>query len=105
AGRVVNDSILLVAYIKRHQKEGMDTKTSAVMASKERFRAIFITSATTIAGTVPLLFETSLQAQVVQPLVVSIIFGMSMSTVLILLVLPALYVLLEDFGLTSRDHL
>ncbi|NQZ06775.1 MAG: efflux RND transporter permease subunit [Algicola sp.] len=105
AGIVVNDSILLVAYIKRHQKEGMDTHTSAVMASKERFRAIFITSATTIAGTVPLLFETSLQAQVVQPLVVSIIFGMSMSTVLILLVLPALYVLLEDFGLTSRDHL
>ncbi len=105
AGIVVNDSILLVAYIKRHQQEGMDTHTSAVMASKERFRAIFITSATTIAGTVPLLFETSLQAQVVQPLVVSIIFGMSVSTVLILLVLPSLYVLLEDFGLTSKDHL
>jgi HAE1 family hydrophobic/amphiphilic exporter-1 len=57
---------------------------------------------------VPLLFETSLQAQVVQPLVVSIIFGMSVSTVstvLILLVLPSLYVLLEDFELTSKDHL
>lgn len=105
AGIVVNDSILLVAYIKRHQSEGMDTHTSAVMATKERFRAIFITSATTIAGTMPLLFETSLQAQVVQPLVVSIIFGMAVSTVLILLVLPALYVLLEDFGLTSKHHL
>jgi HAE1 family hydrophobic/amphiphilic exporter-1 len=105
AGIVVNDSILLVAYIKRHQLEGMDTHTSAVMASKERFRAIFITSATTIAGTAPLLFETSLQAQVVQPLVVSIIFGMSLSTVLILFVLPSLYVLLEDFGLTSQHHL
>lgn len=105
AGIVVNDSILLVAYIKKHQVEGMDTHSSAVMASKERFRAIFITSATTIAGTMPLLFETSLQAQVVQPLVVSIIFGMSVSTVLILLVLPSLYVLLEDFGLTSRHHL
>jgi multidrug efflux pump subunit AcrB len=105
AGIVVNDSILLVAYIKRHQIEGMDTHQSAVMATKERFRAIFITSATTIAGTMPLLFETSLQAQVVQPLVVSIIFGMAVSTVLILLVLPALYVLLEDFGLTSKHHL
>jgi HAE1 family hydrophobic/amphiphilic exporter-1 len=105
AGIVVNDSILLVAYIKKHQTQGMDTHTSAVMASKERFRAIFITSATTIAGTIPLLFETSLQAQVVQPLVVSIVFGMSVSTVLILLVLPSLYVLLEDFGLTSRHHI
>ena len=105
AGIVVNDSILLVAYIKRHQIEGMDIHTSAVMASKERFRAIFITSATTIAGTMPLLFENSLQAQVVQPLVVSIIFGMAVSTVLILLVLPSLYVLLEDFNLTSKHHL
>ena len=105
AGIVVNDSILLVAYIKKHQIEGMTTHQAAVSASKERFRAIFITSATTIAGTVPLLFETSLQAQVVQPLVVSIIFGMSVSTLLILLVLPSLYVLLEDFGLTSQHHL
>jgi multidrug efflux pump subunit AcrB len=105
AGIVVNDSILLVAYIKKHQVEGMDTHQAAVLASKERFRAIFITSATTIAGTVPLLLETSLQAQVVQPLVVSIIFGMSVSTLLILLVLPSIYVLLEDFGLTSKHHL
>lgn len=105
AGIVVNDSILLVAYIKKHQVEGMDTHQAAVSASKERFRAIFITSATTIAGTIPLLFETSLQAQIVQPLVVSIIFGMSVSTLLILLVLPSIYVLLEDFGLTSRHHL
>lgn len=105
AGIVVNDSILLVSYIKKHQIDGMDIHQSAVMASKERFRAIFITSATTIAGMLPLLFETSLQAQVVQPLVVSIIFGMSVSTFMILLVLPSLYVLLEDFGLTSKHHL
>lgn len=105
AGIVVNDSILLVAYIKKHQVEGMNTHQAAVLASKERFRAIFITSATTIAGTVPLLFETSLQAQVVQPLVVSLIFGMAVSTLLILLILPAIYVLLEDFGLTSQHHL
>ena len=105
AGIVVNDSILLVSYIKKHQTEGMDTHVAAVMAAKARFRAIFITSATTIAGTVPLLFETSLQAQVVQPLVVSIVFGMSVSTLLILLVLPSLYVLLEDLGLTSKHHL
>ncbi|MDP5214749.1 efflux RND transporter permease subunit [Pseudoalteromonas tunicata] len=105
AGIVVNDSILLVAYIKEHQQQGMDIHQSAVMAAKERFRAIFITSATTIAGTVPLLLESSLQAQVVQPLVVSIIFGMIVSTLLILLVLPAFYVLLNDLSLTSKHHL
>ena len=105
AGIVVNDSILLVAFIKQHMKEGMDAHKAAVMASKERFRAVFITSATTIAGTFPLLLETSTQAQVLQPLVVSLIFGMITSTCLILFVLPALYVILEDFGLTSDHHL
>ena len=105
AGIVVNDSILLVAFIKQHMSEGLEAHKAAVMASKERFRAVFITSATTIAGTFPLLLETSTQAQVLQPLVVSLIFGMITSTCLILFVLPALYVILQDFGLTSDHHL
>ena len=105
AGIVVNDSILLVAFIKQHMKEGLEAHEAAVMASKERFRAVFITSATTIAGTFPLLLETSTQAQVLQPLVVSLIFGMITSTCLILFVLPALYVILQDFGLASDHHL
>lgn len=105
AGIVVNDSILLVAFIKDHMAQGMDAHQAAVQASKERFRAVFITSATTIAGTFPLLLETSTQAQVIQPLVVSLIFGISTSTCLILFVLPALYVILQDLGLTSEHHL
>lgn len=105
AGIVVNDSILLVTYIKEHQRQGMSLHHSAVMASKERFRAVFITSATTIAGTFPLLLETSLQAQIVQPLVVSLMFGIAASTCLILFVLPCLYMILEDFSLTSKHHL
>lgn len=105
AGIVVNDSILLVAFIKQHMVDGMEAHEAAVMASKERFRAVFITSATTIAGTFPLLLETSTQAQVLQPLVVSLIFGIITSTCLILFVLPALYVILQDFGLTSDHHL
>jgi HAE1 family hydrophobic/amphiphilic exporter-1 len=105
AGIVVNDSILLVAYIKQHMSEGQDLHQAAVNASKERFRAVFITSATTIAGTFPLLLETSTQAQVLQPLVVSLIFGMITATCLILFVLPALYVILQDLGLASDHHL
>ncbi|NOU52296.1 efflux RND transporter permease subunit [Pseudoalteromonas sp. JBTF-M23] len=105
AGIVVNDSILLVAFIKDHQSDGIGLEQAAVLAAKARFRAIFITSATTIAGTLPLLLETSLQAQVVQPLVVSMVFGMALSTLLIVFVLPAIYVLLEDFNLTAKHHL
>ncbi|OHU84365.1 MULTISPECIES: efflux RND transporter permease subunit [Pseudoalteromonas] len=105
AGIVVNDSILLVAFIKDHESDGQSLEKAAVMAAKARFRAIFITSATTIAGTLPLLLETSLQAQVVQPLVVSMVFGMALSTLLIVFVLPSIYVLLEDFNLTSKHHL
>ncbi|CAM4243404.1 efflux RND transporter permease subunit [Pseudoalteromonas byunsanensis] len=105
AGIVVNDSILLVAFIKEHEHSGESLENAAVMAAKARFRAIFITSATTIAGTLPLLLETSLQAQVVQPLVVSMVFGMALSTLLIVFVLPSIYVLLEDFNLTSKHHL
>lgn len=106
AGIVVNDSILLVDYIKRHIAEGVSAHIAAVNASKARFRAVFITSATTIAGLVPLMFETSTQAQILQPLVVSIIFGMITSTCLILFLLPSLYVILDDFNLVKKhsDH-
>ena len=105
AGIVVNDSILLVGYIKSHEKDGMSIHDSVIASARERFRAVFITSATTIAGMLPLLLETSTQAQVLQPLVVSIVFGMVSSTLLILLVLPCLYMLLNDFGLVSEHHL
>jgi multidrug efflux pump subunit AcrB len=105
AGIVVNDSILLVVFIKQHMAQGQPAHEAAVNASRERFRAVFITTATTVAGTFPLLLETSTQAQVLQPLVVSLIFGIITSSCLILFVLPALYVILEDWGLTSKHHL
>ncbi|OUR77531.1 acriflavin resistance protein [Marinomonas sp. 42_23_T18] len=106
AGIVVNDSILLVEYIKQHIADGVPAHKAAVNASKARFRAVFITSATTIAGLVPLMFETSTQAQIMQPMVVSIIFGMITSTCLILFLLPSFYVILDDFGLVKKhaDH-
>jgi hydrophobic/amphiphilic exporter-1 (mainly G- bacteria), HAE1 family len=55
-----------------------------------------MTTATTIAGLVPLLFETSVQAQVLVPLVTSLAFGLAAATVLVLLLVPALYVILDD---------
>ncbi|MEE8544502.1 MAG: efflux RND transporter permease subunit [Alphaproteobacteria bacterium] len=101
AGVVVNDSILLVEFIKRHQRAGKSAHEAAAIASRERFRAVLLTSLTTIAGLLPLLTERSLQAQVLTPLVTSLVFGLLASTVLVLLVVPALYTILEDFGLTA----
>ena len=102
AGIVVNDSILLVQFIKHHIKEGLGVHQAAVMASRERFRAILITSLTTAAGLMPLLFETSKQAQILIPLVISIIFGIATSTLLVLFVIPSLYCILEDLGWTAK---
>jgi HAE1 family hydrophobic/amphiphilic exporter-1 len=98
AGVVVNDSILLVEFVKRRSLEGMVLHDAAGQAVRDRFRAIFLTSVTTIAGMLPLLSETSLQAQVLVPLVASVVFGMISSTFLLLLVLPAAYAIMEDLG-------
>lgn len=101
AGIVVNDSILLVLFLKQAGREGIAVAEAAIDASRTRFRAVMITSLTTIAGLSPLLLERSLQAQVLVPIAISICFGLLASTTLVLLVIPALYVLLDDFGLTS----
>lgn len=101
AGVVVNDSILLVQHIKRHHAPGISVAELAPKASRARFRAILLTSLTTIPGLLPLMSEISLQAQVLVPLVTSLAFGLMASTVLVLLVVPAIYAILDDFGLST----
>lgn len=104
AGIVVNDSILLVQYIRHHVDEGDEVTQAVVSASRERFRAVILTSLTTAAGLLPLLLETSLQAQIVQPLVVSIVCGIFASTLMVLFVIPSAYAILDDFGMMSKHH-
>lgn len=101
AGIVVNDSILLVEFLKRARRQGLETVEAARRASRERFRAVLLTSATTVAGLLPLLFETSLQAQVLIPLVTSVVFGLLATTLMVLLTVPVLFAILADFGWTS----
>jgi HAE1 family hydrophobic/amphiphilic exporter-1 len=101
-GIVVNDSILLVEFIKNHHAPGITSVSEIAPAgAKGRFRAILLTSITTIVGMMPLLFETSPQAQVLVPLVTSIAFGLLGTTLMIVFVVPAFYTVLDDFGLTS----
>ncbi len=100
-GIVVNDSILLVDFLKRERRKGGTTVDAARHASRARFRAILLTSLTTIAGLTPLLFETSLQAQVLIPMAISIVFGILVSTVLVLIIVPSLYAILDDLNMNA----
>ncbi|GGK51091.1 efflux RND transporter permease subunit [Salinarimonas ramus] len=100
AGIVVNNSILMVQVTKERALEGLAVAEAAGLAARARFRPIFVSVSTTIMGMAPLLLETSTQAQTLKPLVISVVFGLLASTVLVLMVLPALYAILDDFGLS-----
>ena len=104
AGIVVNNAILLVQVIKQHTALGVDATEAAGRASRERFRPIVVSVSTTILGLAPLLMETSTQAQTVKPLVISVVFGLLSATLLVLIVLPALYAILGDLGLTAKPQ-
>jgi multidrug efflux pump subunit AcrB len=105
AGVVVNNAILMVEFIKIQRRAGDSVVEAAKHASRMRFRAILLTSTTTIVGLLPLLTETSLQAQVLIPLVTSLSFGLLTSTLLVLIMLPAMYTIFDDFGLTAKIEL
>ncbi|WP_193175059.1 efflux RND transporter permease subunit [Oricola nitratireducens] len=104
AGVVVNDSILLIAFIKERFNDGDDMIEAAQNAVRDRFRAIFLTSLTTVVGLGPLLFEQSTQAQFLRPIVASLAFGLTGATLLALFVTPAVFVILHDLRLIRRDE-
>ncbi|MCX7567760.1 efflux RND transporter permease subunit [Sulfitobacter sp. F26169L] len=101
AGVVVNNSILLVDFVKREHGDASTVAIAAGRAARARFRAIFLTTTTTAAGLLPILTETSLQAQILIPLVASLVFGLLTASLIVLFVLPAIYAILDDLGLSS----
>ena len=101
AGVVVNNSILLVDFVKHEHAEAGTVSQAAARAARARFRAIFLTTTTTTAGLLPILTETSLQAQILIPLVSSLVFGLLTASLVVLFVLPAVYAILDDFGLST----
>ncbi len=103
AGVVVNDSIILVDYINKARLRGVPIEQAVVDAGTQRFRAIMLTSFTTAAGLTPILLEKSLQAQFIIPTAVSLSFGIVFATVITLLLVPALYVLQEDFVASLKN--
>ena len=103
AGVVVNDNLVLVDYVNRRRRAGSSLLYAVRTAGISRFRPILLTSLTTFGGLTPLLLEKSLQAQFLIPMVISLAFGVMFSTFVSLILVPSLYLILEDFrGLVFR---
>ncbi|SDT93504.1 efflux RND transporter permease subunit [Stappia sp. ES.058] len=90
SGILVNNSIILVARFDERRKDGETIEQAAIASAQDRLRAVLLTSLTTIGGLLPLLFEKSLQAQFLMPMAITIVFGLSTATVLVLVLVPAL---------------
>jgi multidrug efflux pump subunit AcrB len=89
-GVLVNDSIILVRTIKEFLVDGYVLAEAVVMGAKERLRPVVLTTITTIVGLLPILFEASLQARLVQPLAITFIFGMLFVPYLVLIYIPSM---------------
>ena len=89
-GIMVNDGLVLIGKFNNYLRRGMTFDEALVAAGRSRFRAIFLTSLTTIAGLAPLIFEKSRQAQFLIPMAISIAYGIAIATLLTLIVLPLL---------------
>ena len=96
SGVLVNDSLVLVDFINRSRSQGMPLFEAVLAGGRQRFRAIILTSVTTVAGLSPILFEKSVQAQFLIPMAISMSFGLMGATALVLVLVPALYLLLYD---------
>lgn len=95
SGIVINDSIVLISFYQGLRKQGEALQKAIENAVCQRLRAVLLTSITTVCGLLPILFETSLQAQFLIPMATAIVFGLLFATVLILFVVPALLLILE----------
>jgi len=98
SGIVVNDSIILVSTIDERIGNGEPVLSAIANGARDRLRAVILTSATTIGGILPLIFETDLQAQFLIPMAVTLAFGLLVATIMVLIVVPALIAVQADFG-------
>jgi len=95
-GIVVNDSLVMIDYISVLRDDGHSAFEAVALGAKRRFRAIMLTTLTTFAGLTPLLLEKSMQAKFMIPMAVSLAFGVVFATVITLVLVPALYMVIED---------
>ncbi|MCB9993050.1 MAG: efflux RND transporter permease subunit [Hyphomicrobiaceae bacterium] len=102
SGILVNDSIVLISRMLERRQTGEGLREAATGASRDRLRAVLLTSLTTIGGLVPLLFEKSLQAQFLIPMAITLVFGLGLATLLVLFLVPAFIGIGADFAAIGR---
>ena len=98
AGVVINDSLVMTDFVNQRRSQGYSVKDAVIEAGCARFRAITLTSITTFAGVLPIMFETSLQAAFVIPMAVALGFAVLYATFVTLILVPCLYVILLDLA-------
>jgi len=96
SGVVVNDSLIMIDFVNKARAEGASLKKAVIESGTLRFRAIILTSFTTAAGLMPIMFETSVQAQWIMPMAISLSFGIIFATFITLFLIPSLYMLQLD---------
>ncbi|MBR2514257.1 MAG: efflux RND transporter permease subunit [Halomonas sp.] len=96
SGVVINDALVLIDYANRKRREGMAPRQAIVAAATRRLRPIMMTTLTTFLGLAPMILETSRQARFMIPMAISLGFGMIFATVILLVLVPCLYLGLEN---------
>jgi multidrug efflux pump subunit AcrB len=105
SGIVINDSLVLIDYANKQRLKGMSPMVSISAAGVRRFRPVVLTTFTTFCGLAPMIFETSRQARFMIPMAISLGFGIAFATVITLVLMPCLYLMMEDLrGLLSREE-
>jgi multidrug efflux pump subunit AcrB len=95
-GVVVNDSLVLIDFINRSVRAGASRRKAVHQAGINRFRPIILTTLTTFGGLSPMIFETSRQARFLIPMAISLGFGILFATVITLILVPSLYLIVDD---------
>jgi multidrug efflux pump subunit AcrB len=102
SGVVVNDSLILIDFANRQRRNGKSAHSAVVAAGCLRFRPIVLTTLTTFCGLMPMIFETSRQARFLIPMAISLGFGILFATLIALLLVPCLYLVVEDLRGTQQ---
>ncbi len=105
SGVVVNDSLVLIDFANGERRRGLNLHDAICSAGVRRFRPIMLTTLTTFCGLAPMIFETSRQARFMVPMAISLGFGILFSTIITLLLVPSLYLIIEDLRVVVHNVL
>ena len=104
SGVVINGALVLIDFANRNRKDGMNLHAAIHLAGIHRFRPILLTTLTTFGGLTPMIFETSRQARFLIPMAISLGFGILFAAFITLLLVPALYLIIEDLRQLFRPQ-